>query len=86
VHGGSWPSAQLICYSAVIHACMKFGDADRAAQTIERMLATGMKPTKISYSTIICQLVKLGDIATAEAWLHRMIAAGTEADIVMYNT
>merc|ERR1719262_1602698 len=74
-----------ICYNAVIHACSREGNVERAKYWIEKMASQGVPPTVNSFSTIIDMLAKKGEINAALSWLKLMESSGIEADTVCYN-
>merc|ERR1719476_943648 len=78
--------ANAICYNQVIHACVRSGDAQRAALWIDWMTERGVSPTVRSFNTMMSMHVKAGNTAEATRWFNKMLSAGLEPDVVSYNT
>ena len=56
----------VICYNAVIHACARAGDCERAHGRIDRVIAHGAKPRVNRYSAVMGTLAEAGVVEAAE--------------------
>ena len=83
---GLSPSA--VSYNAVIHACARAGDVERAAGWLVavRRDPTAPEVNVFTWSTVIHACAKAGDADGAEKWLATMAEAGMEANAVTFSS
>ena len=62
----------VITYNAVIDACAKVGEVQKAASYLETMRDHGTYPDVISFTSVINGYAQLGDVDKAEHWLAQM--------------
>jgi pentatricopeptide repeat protein len=72
-------------FSAMIDACAKKADPDRAEYWLNRMLKHNIKPNAHSFSAIINAFSKARDPERAEQWLGHAEAVGIQ-DAVIYSS
>jgi pentatricopeptide repeat domain-containing protein 1 len=77
--------ANVVSYCALIQACVKEGDVERAELWFHRMQDRGITANVVSYSGLINVCAKAGDAVRAEKWLGEMSAAGIQPNAVCYN-
>merc|ERR1719476_242417 len=78
--------ANVITYSAVIDACAKAGNLERAEYWLGEMTNRGICPNAHSYSAVINACAKSGNVDAAEHWLDRSEQAGVTNDAVIYSS
>jgi len=76
--------ANAVTYNAVMSACMKSGDVNRAEKWLKKMQDAGIHPDVVSYNTVITAFAKAGDLPRAEEWLQRMDEAGITPNLVPF--
>jgi pentatricopeptide repeat protein len=76
----------VMCYSALISACAKAGDADGAEDWLETLIGANLgKPNTICFNITISACAKSGNVARAEAWIPKMRDLGVEPDVMSFN-
>jgi pentatricopeptide repeat domain-containing protein 1 len=75
----------VITYSALISACEKGAQWQRAVEVFEEMKAAGVQPTVITYSALISACEKGGQWERAVAVFEEMKAAGVQPDVITFN-
>ncbi|CAJ1358005.1 unnamed protein product [Effrenium voratum] len=73
-------------YNALISACAKKGEVDRAEFWLKRMLKSSTQADVASYSSVIHACAKANDLQRAEAWIEQMERDGVQANVVTYNS
>lgn len=82
-------------YNAVIHACARVGNTDRAEHWLAQMEEAASQdagqqarliPDVVSYSAIMDSCAQHGETERAEAWFEKMVAVGIAPDTVSFNT
>merc|ERR1719229_630228 len=76
----------VVSFSAMIDACAKIGDANRAKYWHQRMVAHGVKPNAHSFSTVINACAKSGELKAAWEQFEEMESAGITGDVVVYSS
>lgn len=66
-------------YNALISACAKRGDLQRAEFWLNRMVTHSLGADVVSYSTVINACAKCNDLRGAEAWFKKMGQEGVQA-------
>jgi len=74
-----------VSYSALIHACVKAGDVDRAEKWFQHMRKAGVQANTVSYSILLNVCAKAGNFTRAEIWLETMYDDGVAPNVVCYN-
>eukprot|EP00747_Dinoflagellata_sp_TGD_P083868 gnl/TRDRNA2_/TRDRNA2_162289_c0_seq3.p1 gnl/TRDRNA2_/TRDRNA2_162289_c0~~gnl/TRDRNA2_/TRDRNA2_162289_c0_seq3.p1 ORF type:complete len:655 (-),score=128.58 gnl/TRDRNA2_/TRDRNA2_162289_c0_seq3:235-2199(-) len=69
-----------------IRDCAKRGDLQGATRWLQKMEATGLKPSVYSYNMVMSAYAKADHAAATEAWLQKMIAVGITPNAISYAT
>jgi pentatricopeptide repeat protein len=56
-------------YNALISACAKRGEVERAEKWLEHMIKAGVSVDVVTYSTVIHACAKSSDLTRAEQWM-----------------
>merc|ERR1719353_1463646 len=75
-----------ISYTAMINACARVGDADKAEEWLVRMLKDGVEPNVITFNAVIAACAKKGCGDRTEMWLNKMKRAGVPPNSFSYNS
>jgi len=73
-------------FNALISACSRKGDMERAEYWLNRMLEGTAEADVASFSSVIHACAKANNLERAEAWFKKMEKAGVQANIVTYNS
>jgi pentatricopeptide repeat protein len=78
--------ADVASYSAVIHACAKSSDLQRAEAWVYKMQEVGVDPNVVTYNSVINACARCGASARAESWLEQMERKGVSPGLLTYNS
>jgi len=76
----------IAAYSALIDACAKTADAERAIKWLAQMLDAGHEPEVVSFSSVIDACGKAGKLKQAASVFERMKGCGVQPTIVTYTS
>jgi len=75
----------VVSYSALMQACVKAGDVERAEKWFRQMRLAGVQANAVSYSSVLDACAKTGDWKRAERWLGAMQDDGVVPTVVCFN-
>merc|ERR1719359_1154001 len=75
-----------ISYTAMINACARCGDVQKAEDWLVKMLEDGVEPNVITFNAVIAACAKKGDGHRAESWLKKMKQADVFPNSFSYNS
>jgi pentatricopeptide repeat protein len=77
--------ANVVSYTALIRACAKSGDVDRANYWFAKMHEVGVNANAVTYCAILNVCAKAGSADKAEQWFKMMESKGIEINTICYN-
>lgn len=72
-------------YTAVLTACAKAGDVERAEKWMQRMQVTGASATVYTYSAMFSACAKAKDATKAKFWFQKMVSDGVSPNAHSYG-
>merc|ERR1719321_1560072 len=75
-----------ISYTAMINACARVGDVQKAEDWLVKMLEDGVEPNVITFNAVIAAAAKTGQGRRAENWLDKMRRAEVIPNSFSYNS